>query len=216
MQIIISLFLMGLWFGLGPCLASCGPVLISYIAGTKKNILASLGTYILFSLSRVAVYLLLGLLVFSLGKIITQTWLVGLSRYVFVIGGAFIILLGILTAFGRHLEFQCCGFLEKNLLREYHKSALVLGLIIGVLPCAPLLALLGYVGLVSKTWSQALIYCFFFGLGTMISPLLILSTLTGLIRRFLENQKKMYYSIISFICGLIMIFLGLQLIIRLR
>ena len=150
---------MGMSFGFGPCLASCGPILISYMAGTKKNVLASIGTYILFSSARVAVYLILGLLVFSLGKFITQTWLGGLSRYVFIIGGAFIIFLGIFTAFGNHLEFKPCRFFAKNLLRQYHKSALLLGLIIGILPCAPLLALLSYVGLVSKTWSQVLIYC---------------------------------------------------------
>jgi sulfite exporter TauE/SafE len=207
---------MGLGFGLGPCLASCGPILISYIAGTKKNIPASLATYVLFSLARVVAYLILGILVFSLGKFITQTWLVGLSRHIFIIGGAFIILLGILTAFGRRFDFKTCRFFEKNLLKEYHKSAFLLGLIIGFLPCAPLLALLGYVGLVSKTWSQALSYCFVFGLGTVVSPLFILSALSGLIPRFLEDQKEIYYGVISLVCGLIMIFLGLQLIIRLR
>jgi hypothetical protein len=104
--------------------------------------------------------------------------------------------------------------LEKNLLQQYHKSALILGLITGILPCAPLLALLGYVALVSKTWPQAFIYCLSFGLGTFLSPLLMISILSGLIPRFLEGQKAIYYRVISVVCGLIMVFLGINLILR--
>jgi sulfite exporter TauE/SafE len=216
MKIIISLFFMGVSFGFGPCLASCGPLLISYTAGTKKNFWQSIGTYLLFSSGRVAVYVILGLLVFLLGQFIAQTWLASLPlyRYIFIIAGAFIIFLGIFTAFGRHLEFKYCQVLEKNLLQQYHKSALILGLITGILPCAPLLALLGYVALVSKTWPQAFIYCLSFGLGTFLSPLLMISILSGLIPRFLEGQKAIYYRVISVVCGLIMVFLGINLILR--
>jgi sulfite exporter TauE/SafE len=207
---------MGLLFGSGPCLASCGPVLISYLAGTRKNVLASTLSYLLFSSARIAVYLALGILVFFLGKITTERWLGGLSRYIFVFGGAFIILLGILTAFGRRLEFKACRFLEKKLIQQYNKSAILLGLIIGILPCAPLVVLLGYAGLVSRTWGQAAIYCFAFGLGTAVSPLLVLSVASGFISRFLQGKKEVPYSIFSFICGLVMVFLGALLIFRAR
>lgn len=207
---------MGLLFGSGPCLASCGPVLISYLAGTKKNVLASTLAYFLFSSARIAIYLLLGISVFFLGKTAAEQWLGGLSGYLFIGGGAFIILLGILTALGRRLEFEPCRFLHENLVKQYNKSAILLGLIIGILPCVPLVALMGYVGLVAKTWSQAAIYCFFFGLGTVVSPLLVLSMLSGAISRFLQGRKEAVYNIFSFVCGLIIVLLGLQLILRAR
>ena len=222
---IFSLFLMGLSFGLGPCMASCGPILISYIAGSKKNILKGLGVYLLFSLSRIAVYLFLALAIFFLGKFIIETWLGRFSKYIFVLAGSFLIMLGILIASGRNLETlfilrqpawlnKSCQFLHKSLLAHDKKSIILMGLIIGILPCGPLLALFGYLGLISKTWIEALIYSFSFGLGTLISPLLILSALAGLIPNFLEGQKVSYYKILSFICGLIIVFLGIQLIIR--
>ncbi|MDD5154892.1 MAG: hypothetical protein PHF11_00175, partial [Candidatus Omnitrophica bacterium] len=70
--------------------------------------------------------------------------------------------------------------------------------------------------LVSKTWAQALVYCLAFGLGTVISPLLVLAVLSGLIPRFLLKQKEAYYKVVAFICGLIMVFLGINLILFAR
>ncbi len=216
MKIILGLFLMGFSFGWGPCLVSCGPVLISYLSGTKKDVRSSAGTYVLFSLARISVYILLGLLVFSLGRFVLQRYLGALARYIFISGGIFIILLGMLTALGRHLDFKSCKFLEKTLIQKYNASAILLGLIIAFVPCLPLLALLGYVGLVSKTWSEVFLYCFSFGLGTAISPLAVLSVMSGLISRFWQGPKEAAYRIFSFICGLIMIFLGAGLIFRAR
>jgi sulfite exporter TauE/SafE len=94
--------------------------------------------------------------------------------------------------------------------KAWHKLP-VLGLIIGLLPCAPLLAVFSYLGLVSRTWWHNLLYSLSFGLGTLLSPLLLLAGLTGLIPRFLQGKKELYYKIFSFISGLIIIFLGLQL-----
>ena len=206
-----NLFLMGLAFGWGPCLASCGPVLIPYIAGTRKNSLKGVGAYLLFSCARIAVYLVLGVAVFFLGKFIIEAWLVRFSKYIYVILGALLVIIGGRTAGGRNLTGnrlkETCRFLIDD-----EKSIIVMGLIMGLLPCVPLLALLGYSGLVSKTWIEALIYSFSFALGTVLSPLLILSALTGLIPNFLAGQKQIYYKILSFIRGLIIMFLGIQLI----
>lgn len=211
-----SLFLIGLSFGLGPCLASCGPILISYIAGTKKNILKSLSAYLLFSIARIAVYLALGLIIFFLGQFVIENWLGQFSRYIFILTGAFLIILGTLIASSivqqNNRLGKTCQFLHKRLLMRDTKSVILLGLFMGLAPCIPLLALFGYLGLICKTWIHALIYSISFGLGTSLSPLLILSALAGLIPNFLERQKEIYSRILSFVCGLIIIFLGLQLI----
>lgn len=222
---ILSLFLLGLSFGLGPCLASCGPILISYIAGTKKNIFKGIKAYILFSLGRISVYLILAVVIFFLGKIILESWLGQFSKYIYILAGIFLVILGLLTALSAHLESfgivqsqtwagKTCRMLNKNLFTQDRKSIILMGIIIGSLPCAPLLALFGYLGLISKSWIQALIYSFSFGLGTVLSPLLILSALTGLIPNLLKGQKEIYYKILSSICGAIIIFLGIQLIMR--
>jgi sulfite exporter TauE/SafE len=213
-KIIISLFFSGLLFGSGPCIASCGPILISYVAGTKKNILKSLITYILFSSARIFVYLILSFLIFFLGRFALERLLGDFSKYVVILGGSFIILVGLLMALGKRLELEFCNVLGKNVLGQDKKITVALGLIIGLLPCAPLLAILSYVGLVSKSWMQSLLYSLSFGIGTFVSPLIFLVIFASLIPKFLIEKKGIYIQIFNFICGLIIIFFGLQLIKR--
>ena len=206
------MFLYGLLFGSGPCLASCGPILISYIAGTKKSILKSLLAYILFSLARISIYLILGIGVFFLGSFGLERLLGGLSKYIIFIGSCFIILIGMLMIAGNRFEYKACCFLQKKILGHDKKSIIILGLIMGLLPCAPLIAIISYSGLVSRSWLQSLFYTFFFGLGTFVSPLVLLTFLSGLIGRWMNGKR--YYRVFNSICGLIIVFLGVQLLTR--
>ena len=212
MKILLSLFLLGLSFGSGPCLASCGPILIPYVAANKKNVLNSLRAYVLFSLGRIFVYLALGMLIFLLGRILTERLLSDISGYVLFVGGAFVVLIGLLTAFGRKIEYKPCQFLKKHLLQQDGKSIFTFGLIVGLLPCAPLLALFSYTGLISKNWFNSLLYSFVFGAGTFISPLLPLVLLTGYFSHFFKHNREVYERIFGVVCGLIIFFFGLQLL----
>ena len=89
----------------------------------------------------------------------------------------------------------------------------VLGLIVGLLPCAPLLAALSYIGLVSFSWQRCIIYSLVFGLGTLISPLILLALGAGVVPRLLLNKPGISRAL-RLICGLIIMFLGVQLILR--
>lgn len=213
MKIIISLFLTGLLFGSGPCIASCGPILISYVAGTKKNILRGFVSYIVFSFARISVYLALSLAIFFLGRFFLERLSRDYARYIVISGGGFIILVGVLMIFGKRLEFPAFKFLQRYVLERDKKSVVIMGLVIGLLPCAPLLAILSYVGLVSKSWLHSILYGLAFGLGTFFSPLILLTILSALIGNWVQDKR--YYQIFSSICGLIIIFLGIQLIRRL-
>jgi thioredoxin:protein disulfide reductase len=214
MKIIVGLFLMGLSFGVGPCLASCGPLLISYIAGTGKGPWKGLAVYLLFSLARIAVYAVLGVSVFLAGKMIAAYWLREFSGYIFAAAGIFLIVLGILMALGKHVKFKSCEFLHRNLIQNDMKSAIALGVIMGIAPCGPLFALFGYLGLIAKTWMQALIFALSFGAGTLVSPLLLIAVAAGLFPHFLLRQPPVYHKILSVVCGLIIIVFGVQLLIR--
>ncbi len=138
----------------------------------------------------------------------------GLYKYVLLLGGGFIIIIGLAMAFGKKLEFKFCQFLHKNLLERDGRSIFVVGLIIGLLPCAPLLSILSYVGLISRTWLSSLLYALSFGLGTFVSPLILLAILAGIIPRILLEKKAVYYPVFTIICGFTIIFLGIQLILR--
>lgn len=211
---IFSLFLSGIFFGSGPCLATCGPLLISYIAGTKKRILKGFIAYVLFSFARISIYLFLGMAIFFLGNFTVERFLGNYSKYILIAASSFIIPIGLLMALGKRLELEFCKILEKNVLGHDKKTTVALGLIIGLLPCAPLLAILSYVGLVSKSWIQSLLYSLSFGIGTFVSPLIFLVILASLLPKFLIEKKGIYIQIFNFICGLIIIFFGLQLIKR--
>lgn len=214
LKICLSLFLSGLLFGSGPCIASCGPILISYIAGTKKNTLKSLLVYLLFSSARIFVYLSLSLIIYFLGVFATERFLGNISKYILILGGIFIIAVGLLMMLGRRLEFKSCRFLEKKFLENDKKTVISLGLAVGLVPCAPLLAVLSYIGLVSKAWVNSLLYGLSFGLGTLLSPLILLAMLAGLIPRWLKDKVSVYNQALNFICGFIIVILGARLLIR--
>ncbi|MCX5695122.1 MAG: sulfite exporter TauE/SafE family protein [Candidatus Omnitrophica bacterium] len=202
-------FILGLSFGWGPCLASCGPLLLAYVAGTKKDVLQSVGAYLLFSLSRVFVYLVLGALVFFLGRFILERS-GSFFKFVLLGSGVFIVLLGLLMLLGQEIKSHSCSFLYKHILEKDKKSIVMLGLTAGLLPCAPLITMFTYTGLVSQNILENLLYTLAFGLGTVLSPLIILVALAGILPRLVRGALPM--KLFNIICGLIIIILGLQLI----
>lgn len=210
----LTFFLFGLSFSSGPCLTSCGPVFTSYVLGTKKNILNSLYAYVLFSLSRISAYLVIGLFFFFLGELLTDSFLQGISRYVFILGGSFIVIMGILMILSVRLESKACPAFIKNFLLRDKKNILILGLIIGFLPCAPLFAVFSSTILVSNNWGVFLLHLLFFGLGTLLSPLLLIVFFAGFIPKFFLNKKPVYARILNMLCGIIMLVLGSQLIMK--
>ena len=213
-SLVLSFFLLGLSFGAGPCMASCGPLLISYVVGTGKDTKKSVVAYILFSLSRVSVYLALSILVYLAGKFVVEGLVGTISRYVYIFGGIFIVLMGVLMITGNKIEWGICGFLRKKLLERAKLSVFMLGLVTGFAPCAPLLALFSYMALVSKSWVTSIIYAFSFGIGTVISPLLLLAVFAGLIPAVLKNKREAFGRVFNLLCGIIVIILGLRLIFR--
>lgn len=210
---IASSFILGLSFGWGPCLASCGALLLSYIAGTGKNVSKGIITYLLFSLSRIFVYLVLGLAVFFSGRFIFERFF-NLFKLVSIGAGMFVILLGVLMISGKGTNFLSCSFLHRHILEKDNKSIIILGLIMGILPCAPLITMLTYAGLISRNGFENLLYIFSFGLGTIVSPLVILAGLTGVLPRLRNNIKPCYEKAFNIVCGFIMAMLGIQLIIK--
>ncbi len=203
---VIALFILGLSFGSGPCLASCGPILLAYTAGTKKGFLKSCIAYCLFSLSRISVYVFLSILIFILGKWTAEKIFGKYSAYLVVLGGAYIVLVGFLMILGK------ANKIGKRLLERDKKSIIIMGFVIGLLPCAPLLAILSYIGLVSLSGFQSLLYSAIFGLGTFFSPLILLAAFSGAISKFFSQKKQFYNRLFSIICGLVIIIFGVHLI----
>lgn len=216
MSVAISLFLLGLSFGAGPCLVSCGPLLAPYFVAEGSEPKENLLGYLIFCLGRIAVYAALGVSIFFLGKLAAQTFLESASRYVYIFGGVFVCILGSMFIVGHHPQSRACAFLEKHRAGNMKKNLFFLGLVIGMLPCGPIITLLAYVALISKHWVMSLFYCFIFGLGTIVSPLVLISLFAGRVSAYAKQRKAMWHRIMNCLCGCIMIFLGIQLLYRAR
>jgi sulfite exporter TauE/SafE len=212
-SIIAGVFLSGLFLGSGPCLASCGPLMVSYITGTNKNVRQSIAAYLVFSLSRTAVYAILGLLFFQFGQMAAEELFGSYRGYIFTAAGIFISITGLLVALGKGAHNRLCDRLSGELIRKDNKTMALIGLVTGVSPCLPLLSVLSYIGLVSKSWQASLLYGFLFGLGTTFSVLFILAISCGLLPGFFQARPRIL-SMINRVCGLILVALGLQIILR--
>ncbi len=213
LAIIWSLFLTGIVLGSGPCLLSCGPLLLSYVASTKTGGVSALKTYLIFCGVRLAVYASFGVGSGLIGAWVVHRLLESASLGVlYVAFGAFLVLLGIffiledLVPERWRAALRCCYQGRGDL-----RNVAVFALIVSLTPCAPLLAMVGYIALVSDTWSKGVVFMTAFGLGTVISPLIILMFLTGWFGAWLQQHRSVL-RLVRLASGLIFIVLGAWLI----
>ncbi len=209
LRLLFSFFIFGLSLGSGACLAGCGPALISYLAGTEKNVKNSIRAYGLFSLSRLAVYLILGLSAFFLGQFFLNRFLHSIARPVYITGGILIAAAGICLAVNRDPGRSLCAKTRGFLSRKDAGSIMVFGLLMGIAPCAALISVLASIALIAETWRNALLFTLAFGLGTVVSPLFILCACTGLIPRTVARKR-----LFGIIGGSIIIITGIRLFMK--
>jgi len=207
-----SLFLTGIFLGVGPCLLSCGPLLVSYIAGTQKDTRGGLRTYLIFSATRMCVYAGFGVLAGFFGEMVLQRVLGSFAlKIAFFIFGLFLFLLGLLIAIEKFsIGQKCCGLIHKHLGSKDIKNIIIFGLIVSFAPCLPLVAVLGYIALISDTWLKGVLYMFSFGLGTVLSPMIILSMGAGWLSDFIKSRQWVL-RIVKVACGIILAYLGITL-----
>lgn len=193
--------------GAGPCLLVCAPILLPYIAGTKKTWQEGLRATLVFGLTRLVIYTLLGGVVGYVGYYLfqllsDQIW----GKVLWGFAGIFIIILGSLIAFGKGLENPFCRYLQKNTVETSTKSMVVLGIVIGLSPCLPLIAVLTEIMFIAEKFYQGFIYGFAFGVGTVISPLLLLGMAAPLLPAKLPWMERL--------CGILLIGIGFYLILK--
>jgi thiol:disulfide interchange protein DsbD len=206
-----ALFVTGFFMGLGPCLAFCGPILFPYIAGSEKSWLGGLKDILIFSASRVVIYAILGLLASNIGYFLTElisSPKFNLIKYLGV--GIFVLLLGIIMILGR-TKFFFCRLLHRETIEKSTKSMILLGILIGISPCLPLLGALATIAGLAKGPLVGAFWGFSFGLGTAISPLIILALVAGGLGKLL-SLKPILHQVTSRICGLFLIYFGIRLI----
>ncbi len=206
---LTAFLVQGFVIGAGPCMLICAPILLPYIAGTRRTWQEGLRATLVFGLTRLLVYSFLGGIVGYVGYYIfkyifyNRVW----GRYLWAAGGIFIIFLGILIILGKWVRNPVCRFLQKQTLEDSTKSMIFLGMVIGISPCLPLLAVLTEIMFLAKDFFQGVVYGCAFGIGTVISPLLLLGALTPFISSILF-RSEWSFRIFNFICGILMILVG--------
>ena len=204
---LIFFFIQGFLVGSGPCVLTCAPLVLPFIAGTKRDWREGLEAALVFGLARVFVYTLLSGTVGYLGVYLfqlfyNQAW--GLA--IWLAAALFIISIGILMVAGRQFNNPFCVYLQNELLKNKIKGLIILGLIIALAPCLPLIAVLTEIMFTAEKFYQSWLYGLSFGLGTLISPLLILGALVpALFAKF---------SRLNIICGLLLVAAGLYILFK--
>jgi sulfite exporter TauE/SafE len=204
------LFIQGFAVGSGPCLLICAPILLPYIAGTKRTWQEGLKATLVFGLTRLLVYTLLGGAVGYIGYYLFRLFLIQFwGAMLAVLAGTLIILLGLLIVAGKEINDPFCKYLQKNTVEKGDRSMVWLGVILGLSPCLPLIAVLMEIMFISAKFYQGFLYGLAFGIGTVISPpLLLLGTLAPLISGKIQTR---YFNMI---CGSLLILFGIYLILN--
>lgn len=214
MKIYIDVFLLGISLSWGPCLSFCAPITVPYIAATQKSWLEGLRVSLVFSLARIVSYVVLSLISATLGYYLIRRFYEEqqTASVIYIIAGAFVVLLGIIVLLGKSFRFPFCSGIEKIKATGIGEMAL-LGVLVGFAPCLPLLGLLVYIAFNAQNFLHGAALGLTFGLGTLISPLILFGPLAGGAAGLLF-KKPLVYKIFSCICGVLLIYFGIALIIR--
>ena len=189
---LIEALSLGFLYGLGPCTLSCAPLVVPLIMSTAKNKKHGVVLSLIFSFGRVISYMILGFLAGLLGYNLAG----GISpKYL----GIFTIFLGLFLLF--KIQNKC--IFKSKIKINSPIIALTSGIIYGFGPCPPLMALLG-LAILSKSAITGALMAFVFGLGTIISPIIIIGFFSG----WFAKQKELK-EVIPYVSGIFLIILGI-------
>jgi len=207
---IIQLFLIGLTSSFSACLVFCSPLIVGYIGTTRRGWSSGLKAVSLILASRLAGFIILGLLAAMAGRLLLD-WLIGAKSILFALGGLFIVSLGVIIIVSHEARNPFCRIAGKIKSVSTPGDLILLGLVMAILPCAPHLVLLGFVALSATSIFQGMALAAAFGIGASISPL-ILGAVSGELSR-ITLSKGWITAAFRIFCGGLIIAVGLQLLI---
>lgn len=212
MRMYVELFVLGATLGAGPCLAVCAPILIPFIASTGQTWYRGLGAAAVFSFFRALAYAILGLV-----SVLCYAFIEGLvapenKYYLSLSVGLFVAAIGLVFIFmKRDIHLPVFGRLGDRLLRNSNGSMAVLGLLIGFSPCLPLIGALALIASQATSVAGGALLGLTFGMGTFLSPLLLLAVLAGHISERMSKSRRLFGTL-RMVCGIVLVVSGLYLI----
>lgn len=197
----------GFVMGWGPCLTHSAPLLLPYIGATKGHWKDGLKIGLAFSGGRLLALGFLGGIATVAFSHINQFFPPHRSGWLYGVVALFMIAMGILIVTGKGLGIGA----GKGILDKGTESMFVFGLLMGVAPCVPYVAILTYIACVAENAVlKGVWYAVSFALGTAIAPI-VLGTLSGVIPAKLLRSGKLLKAF-QVICGLVLIVFGARLL----
>ena len=210
----LGAFVGGLFFGLAYCTASCLPVVAGYIAGVGSGFKQSIRITLIFNTGRIIAYTVIGALIglFSglLGFFVSAEAISPFQIYSSFAFGLVTVVIGVMLLFQARKPRCDCSCPDTNVavgrVRRFGVDfgAFTLGFTRGLIVCVPLILLLS-TSLTLAAPIGSIAIAVLFGLGTTISPLLLLGGVTG----WLLSKAPLFRKWISITGGIILILLGI-------
>jgi sulfite exporter TauE/SafE len=208
----LDALIIGLGYGLGVCTASCLPYVAGYVAGTGAGFRQGIRITLIFNAGRIVAYAILGAIVGLIGgllSVVASEAISPLQVYSSLVFGSITIVIGTSVVWKARFPPEC-GLHTVNASAPgkfgrfgVDAGAFSLGLSRGLIICPPLALLLLYALPFSNPLGSVTL-AVLFGLGTTISPLLVLGGITG----WLLNKAPLFRRWISLAGGVILIMLG--------
>jgi len=205
----------GLLYGTIFCTSECLPIIASYIAGTGAGFRKGVVITLIYNSGRVLSYALIGGIVGLIGGsvnfLLDEAALTSFRVYSAYFIGLITILIGIHILLKAKKNSGCqkeCESIDEWKVGRLDVRAFTLGLSRGLIICPPLFALLAY-SIPFGSPLDSLALAVLFGLGTSISPMLLLGGVTG----WLLNKAPLFRKWLSILGGVGLIALGIGTII---
>jgi sulfite exporter TauE/SafE len=206
----IKLLAGGFVMGWGPCLAYTAPLLLPYIGGTKIDWRSSFLVSVMFSLGRLFALTILGGLATVAFAYINRFFPPQRSGYLYLFIAFFMVIFGTFIIFGKGFKVQGQKKEKIALLGRENKGIFILGFLMGISPCFPLIAALTYIACVAENlFFLGIFYSLAFGIGTAIAPI-ILGSLVGMLPEYVFRSNKLR-RIFQLSCGFVLGLFGIQL-----
>jgi sulfite exporter TauE/SafE len=205
----------GLLYGLAVCTAACLPIVTSYIAGTGAGFSKGVKVTLIFNSGRIVAYALIGGLIGLFSGLfrlfVSDSAISPFQVYSSLAFGVVTIVIGANILFKARKPSCDCNIKDAKMAATgrggrfgVDLGAFTLGLSRGLIVCPPLIALLIYSLPFSNPLGSVGI-AVLFGLGTALSPLLLLGGVTG----WLLNKAPLFRKWISIAGGAVLIILGI-------
>jgi sulfite exporter TauE/SafE len=208
---------LGLLSGLVFCTSSCLPYIAGYIAGVGAGFRKGVAITVIYNSGRVMAYALIGVAIGILKLSIDDAILTSYQNFALLALGLVSIVIGLNMILKSKRSACTKGCVSRSitksngkvLTRNFDPQAFVLGLTRGLIVCPLLVPVLLY-SVTFSTPVDSFFLALLFGIGTALSPLMLIGGVTG----WLLNKAPLFRKWISIVGGVVLIVLGISALVN--